>query len=131
MNANRPEDLPSYVRSVVGELDPNYWKPQSMHEWAEMAQTAAYLKTWIQQQDQERSLRKVIAIWVFILISLQVAGVFTLVVLDACGVLKLNQAIVQILIPSVLGEVFGMGFVVVKYLFRPLNLSPVGGAKNG
>ena len=117
--------LPSFVESVSGEVDFGYWKPQSIEEWTEVQQITAFLNAWIQQQWQERSLRKMIGIWVFILITLQVIGVFGLVVLDACKVLMMSADIVKFLIPSVLGEVFGMGFVVVKYLFKPININPL------
>lgn len=124
-----PEDqsknLPSGVATVIGEVDPGYWNPQSIEEWAEVQKTAAFLNAWIPQQAQERSLRKMIGIWVFILITLQVIGVFGLVVLDACKLLMLNADIVKFLIPSVLSEVFGLGFVVVKYLFNPASLNPL------
>jgi hypothetical protein len=54
----------------------------------------------------------------------QIIAVFVIVVLDSLKLLQLNQSIVQFLIPSVLGEVFGMGFVVVKYLFRASSTTP-------
>ena len=124
-----PEDkstnLPSFVDSVIGELESGYWNPQSIEEWAEVQKTTAFLNAWIQQQAHERSLRKMIGIWVFILITLQVIGVFGLVFLDACKLLMLNTDIVKFLIPSVLSEVFGLGFVVVKYLFNPARLNPL------
>lgn len=116
--------LPDFIQSVTGELEPGYWQPQTIQEWTEVKKTIAYLNVWVQQQGQERILRKTIAIWVFILITLQVIAVFALVVLDAFKVLVLNPDIVKFLIPSVLGEVFGMGFVVVKYLFRPMSINP-------
>jgi hypothetical protein len=116
--------LPSFVKLVTGEVEPGYWKPQSIQEWAEVRKTTAFLNVWIQQQEQERTLRKMIGIWVFILITLQVMGVFGLVVLDACKLLTMNTDIVKFLIPSVLSEVFGMGFVVVKYLFKPASINP-------
>jgi len=115
--------LPSFIKSVDGEVEAGYWKPQSVQEWAEIQKTTAFLGVWVQQQRQERSLRKMIGIWVFILISLQVIGVFGLVVVDAIKLFTLNITIVQLLIPSVLGEVFGLGFVVVKYLFNPKSIN--------
>lgn len=118
-------DIPGFVDKVTGELEPEYWKPQSLTEWSEMQRTTAFLSTWIKQQNQERGLRKMIGIWVFVLISLQVAGVFALVALDATEAVTLNTSIVQLLIPSVLAEVFGMGFVVVKYLFNPSSTNPI------
>lgn len=122
-NKNQAQ-LPAFVQSVTGELEQGYWNPQSIEEWTEVTKTVAFLKVWVQQQGQERTLRKAVGIWVFILITVQVVGVFALVVLDAVQVLKLNYDIVKFLIPSVLGEVFGMGFVVVKYLFRPSLINP-------
>ena len=117
--------LPSIVKSVTDEVQLGYWKPQNIEEWSEIQKTGAFLKAWGQQQDQERTLRKMIAIWVFILITLQVIGVFGLVVSDALKLIIIKVDIVKFLIPSVLGEVFGMGFVVVKYLFKPANINPL------
>jgi hypothetical protein len=122
---DKSTQLPVFVESITGEVEPGYWKPQSIEEWSEVQKITAFLKAWIQQQGQERSLRKMIGIWVFILITLQVIGVFGLVVLDACKVLVMNAEIVKFLIPSVLSEVFGMGFVVVKYLFKPASINPL------
>jgi hypothetical protein len=116
--------VPPFVSSVTGELKTDYWQPQSFQEWTEMTRTSAFLTVWVEQQSHERALRKVIGVWVFVLITLQVVGVFALVVLDACHVFQLNQRIVEFLIPSVLAEVFGMGYVVIKYLFRANTKNP-------
>lgn len=117
--------LPAIVKSVTDEVQLGYWKPQSIEEWAEIQKTTAFLNAWIQQQDQERTLRKMVGIWVFILITLQVIGVFGLVVFDALKLIFMNIDIVKLLIPSVLAEVFGMGLIVVKYLFKPANINPL------
>ena len=117
--------LPAIVKSVTDEVQLGYWKPQSIEEWAEIQKTTAFLNAWIQQQDQERTLRKMVGIWVFILITLQVIGVFGLVVFDALELIFMNIDIVKLLIPSVLAEVFGMGLIVVKYLFKPANINPL------
>lgn len=121
-----PNKLPVFVQSVVEELHFGYWKPQSLAEWTEVHKTTTLLNVWVTQQEQERGLRKMVGIWVFVLISLQILGVFALVVLDGAHVLALNEGMVKFLIPSVLSEVFGMGFVVVKYLFRVGSFSPFG-----
>jgi hypothetical protein len=125
MNPPQSLNLPAEIKEVTGDLEIGYWRPQSIAEWAEVQKTSAYLSAWSQQQEQERSLRKMIGIWVFILISVQVVLVIALVGLDAREWLKLNASIVKVLIPSVFAEVFGMGFVVVKYLFRPSNVNPL------
>lgn len=121
---NNTKVIPSFVASVTGELGPEYWHPQTFQEWTEMTKTSALVSVWVEQQTLERKLRKTIGIWVFILITVQIIAVFVIVVLDSLKLLQLNQSIVQFLIPSVLGEVFGMGFVVVKYLFRASSTTP-------
>lgn len=117
--------LPAFIQSISGEVEPEYWKPQSIEEWTEVQKITVYLNVWTQQQQQERSLRKMIGIWVFVLITFQILGVFTLVCLDAFSLVSMSITIVKFLIPSVLGEVFGMGFVVVKYLFNLKNTPPL------
>lgn len=115
---NSPSPLPAFVKSVSGEVDDSYWKPQNFKEWAAYSKTSAYLTLWTRQQKQEQDLRRAIGIWVFTLITLQVMAIFLIVILDSSGKLTLNIEISKFLIPSVLAEVFGMGFLVVKYLFR-------------
>lgn len=122
-NGTNIQPMPSFVTKVAGELEPEYWRPQSLQEWNEFAKTSALVEVWVEQQTHERSLRRTIGIWVFWLISLQILGVFALVVLDALKIFSVNQTLTEILIPSVLGEVFGMGFVVVKYLFNAKSTS--------
>jgi hypothetical protein len=122
---NKSTKLPAFVQSITGEVDSEYWTPQTVEEWTDVQKTTVCLHIWTQQQQQERGLRKLIGIWVFIIITLQVVGVFTLVVLDAWKILSMNIEIVKFLIPSVLTEVFGMGFIVVKYLFKPSNVIPL------
>ena len=116
---------PSVVESVTGEVEIGYWEPQTIAEWTAVQETTAFVKAWIQQQEHERSLRKMIGIWVFILITLQIMSVIALVALDAGKMLAMNVTVVKFLIPSVLSEVFGMGFVVVKYLFKPPSNNPL------
>ncbi len=117
MNSGSSSQFPPYVKELKGDVEENYWQPQSLLEWTEIQKTLAFLDAWTKQQEQERGLRKMIGIWVFILISVQVLGVFTLVVLTTITHIRLNFDIIKILIPSVLTEIFGMGFLVVKYLF--------------
>ncbi|HEX8431551.1 MAG TPA: hypothetical protein VF625_09695, partial [Longimicrobium sp.] len=80
------------------------------------------------------SLRTFSAKWIFVLIVVQVVATFALVIAQGVGWLQIDKEILQILIPSVLGEVFGLGFLVTKYLFsQPLRHgldSLVEGARN-
>jgi len=104
-------------------MTPDSWRPQTLREWTEVQETSALLTAWTEQQGHERALRKMVAIWVFVLISLQILGVFGVVATEGAN-RKLNPELVKLLIPSVLAEVFGMGFIVVKYLFRSSDVNP-------
>jgi hypothetical protein len=123
----KQNNLPAFIKEVTGDVELGYWEPQTLAEWAEVQKTAVSLQAWVQQQQEERKLRRMVGIWVFILMSVQIVGVFALVTLDAMRLLALNATLVKLLIPSVLAEVFGMGYVVVKYLFTPTNRTPFGG----
>jgi hypothetical protein len=57
---------------------------------------------------------------------MQIIFVFILLFLDCFGYIKIKEMIIKVLIPSAFGEIFGMGFLVVKYLFdRSNNKSPI------
>jgi hypothetical protein len=116
-------NLPVFLKEITGVLEPGSWKPQSLLEWKEVQESSTLLTAWAEQQGHERGLRRMICVWVFVLISLQIVGVFAIVIADA-GSKKIDPTLVKFLIPSVLTEVFGMGFVVVKYLFRPSDFNP-------
>ena len=110
--------VPEFVKLVKGELEEEYWKPQSLSEWTEIQKVTISLSEWSQQQKQERGLRKLFGIWIFFLITLQVFGVFGIIMVDAFSSKKIDSELLKILIPSVFGEIFGMGFLILKYLFR-------------
>lgn len=116
--------LPDFVKSISGDLDPNYWTPKNLQEWTDVHKTATFLNIWNVQQHQERHLRKMISIWVFIIISFQIVCIFILIALDAYKILQLNVVVMKILFPSILTEVIGMGFIVVKYLFKTSKIIP-------
>lgn len=107
---------PASLREVTPG-DPAVWQPQSYAEWEARERTQAFLAAWIDQMGHERSLRSLAARVVFSLIGAQVLGVFTLLVLQGTGVISLDHDVLKVVVPSVLADVFGLGFVVTKYLF--------------
>jgi hypothetical protein len=113
--------LPQSIKEVFNELEPNYWEPQTIDEWSTVVRTTAVLNAWKEQQDQERKLRKTYARWVFGLITFQIIMIFVLVFLDSISWIAIKETTIKILLPSALGEIFGMGFLVVKYLFGKQN----------
>lgn len=120
--ANRA--LPASPATQIQEIepgDPSVWQPQSFSEWEALEKTKTFLAAWTDQMVHERSLRSLAAKVIFGLIGAQVLGVFAVLALQGLAVLHLDVGVLQVLIPSVLGDVFGLGFVVTKYLFsQPL-----------
>lgn len=111
--------LPTIVKELVNEVKPGSldWVPQSAEEWIAVEKSKVFLDVWKGQQNQERGLREKYAHWVFVLISIQLVVVFGLVIFIGLKWLDFDDNIIEILIPSVISEIFGMGFLVVKYLF--------------
>lgn len=112
---------PSAVTEVGAELapgSPDVWQPGSYKEWEGRERTRAFLAAWSQQMSHERELRSLSAKCIFGLVVAQVAGAFGLVAAQGAGWLALDPSILKVLIPSVLTEVFGLGYLVVKYLFN-------------
>ncbi len=104
---------------IVGELEAGYWEPKSFPEYIELRRLSALIEAWKEQQSQERKLRKVIGYWLFILITFQIVAIFSIVFLDGFEIINVDATVVKIIIPGALAEVFGMGYLVVKYLFSP------------
>lgn len=129
--------IPAVVSEVRGEIAPSAsdaWQPKSYAEWEARERAKTFLAAWAEQMSHERALRTFTAKWIFALIIAQVVATFGLVIAHGLGWLQINEAILQILIPSVLAEVFGLGLLVTKYLFsQPLRHgldSLVEGARN-
>ena len=116
--------LPTTPASQLQEIepgDPSVWQPQTFSEWEALEKTKTFLAAWTDQMVHERSLRSLAAKVIFGLIGAQVLGVFGVLALQGLDVLRLDIGVLQVLIPSVLADVFGLGFVVTKYLFsQPL-----------
>lgn len=100
---------------------PHDWQPASYVEWEARERARTVLAAWSSQTTHERSLRSFTARRIFVLIVVQVVSTFALVVAQGAGWLKIDVTVLKVLIPSVLTEVFGLGFLVIRYLFsQPL-----------
>lgn len=130
---------PPAVAEVGAEVAPgssDVWQPGSYKEWEGRERTRAFLAAWSQQMSHERDLRSLSAKCIFGLVVAQVAGAFGLVAAQGAGWLALDPSVLQVLIPSVLAEVFGLGYLVVKYLFNQplrhgLDTLATGARRNG
>jgi hypothetical protein len=101
--------------------DPSVWQPKSFPEWEAREKAKTFLTAWTDQMVHERALRSLAAKVIFGLIGAQVLGVFGVVTFQGLGFLVIDVKVLQVLIPSVLADVFGLGFLVTKYLFsQPL-----------
>jgi hypothetical protein len=84
----------------------------------------------------ERELRSFSAKCIFGLVVVQVVASFGLIIAEGAGRLAIDPSVLKVLIPSVLTEVFGLGYLVVKYLFNQplrhgLDTLVTGARKNG
>jgi len=111
---------PSAVLTIVNEVQPedvSAWEPNSFAEWEAKERLRAYLRVWSQQMDDERKMRSLYAKMIFILISSEVLFAFLLIGLLGSRILILDVSLLKILFPSVLAQIFGLGYLVTRYLF--------------
>jgi hypothetical protein len=118
------QKLDAEVLQEVKPGDSSVWQPKSYQQWERRERTRTVLDAWSKQMDHERQLRGRVTNWVLGLLSAQLVTMFGIVILAGYGVFTLSDPVVHILTvftPSVFGEIVGLGFVVVKYLFsQPL-----------
>lgn len=111
---------PKSVVDVLGEVRPqdgSSWEPNNFAEWEARERLQAYLRVWSQQTDDERKMRSLYAKMIFSLICVEVAFAFLLIVLIGAEVLHFDVTLLKVLFPSVLAQVFGLGYLVTRYLF--------------
>jgi len=111
---------PTSVVDVLGEVKPQdgaSWEPNNYAEWDARERLQAYLRVWSQQTDDERKMRSLYAKMIFSLICVEVAFAFTLIVLVGADLLHFDVTLLKVLFPSVLAQVFGLGYLVTRYLF--------------
>jgi archaellum biogenesis protein FlaJ (TadC family) len=111
---------PKSVVDVLGEVRPqdgSSWEPNNFAEWEARERLQAYLRVWSQQTDDERKMRSLYAKMIFSLICVEVAFAFLLMVLIGAEVLHFDVTLLKVLFPSVLAQVFGLGYLVTRYLF--------------
>ncbi|MCD7111670.1 hypothetical protein LRX75_21800 [Rhizobium sp. DKSPLA3] len=111
---------PTSVVDVLGEVKPqdgSSWEPNNFAEWEARERLQAYLRVWSQQTDDERKMRSLYARMIFSLICVEVAFAFVLIVLIGADVLHFDVTLLKVLFPSVLAQVFGLGYLVTRYLF--------------
>ncbi len=111
------DQLPKIITEIIDEVQPGYWKPQTFEQWRLIQLSNAIIPAWRDQQDSERVLRKRVANWIFSLITFQVLCIFIVIFLIGFGYISISETMVKVLMPFIVSEVFGMGLIVVKYLF--------------
>lgn len=109
---------------VVGEVkDADLWHPQTLEEWSRWQQEKSFLSAWNAQADHERKLRETCMWMIFGLVMIQTLGSFVIISLLGVGVFHLDEILIRILYPSLLAQIFGLFFIVARYLFdKPLLL---------
>lgn len=118
--SSSPGAHPSIVAEVTGEITPGsppVWQPGSYAEWEARARLTTSLAVWEAQATDERKMRRLFAAWIFVLITIQIVAGIAIVVANGLGRLRVDVEIAKLLIPSVVAEVLGLGYLVTKYLF--------------
>jgi hypothetical protein len=99
-------------------FDPeSLWSPRSFKEWAAQRRLMVFLQAWEAQADQERILRGRCAWMIFSLALFQSGAGAALLVAIGLGKLTLEANFLKILYSALLTEVFGLFFVLTRYLF--------------
>lgn len=120
MNDAGPPTKPKSVVDVLGEVKPHdgsSWEPNNFAEWEARERLQAFLRVWSQQTDDERKMRSLYAKMIFSLICVEIAFAFLLMLLIGAEVLRFDVTLLKVLFPSVLAQVFGLGYLVTRYLF--------------
>jgi hypothetical protein len=94
------------------------WAPQTYEEWEARERLLVALKVWEAQANQERTLRGRCAWMIFSLAAFQSVGGAALLLGLGRGWLKLDPEFLKILYSALLAEVFGLFFVIARYLFN-------------
>jgi hypothetical protein len=118
MARNTPSSSPTF--KTIKEItpgDPSVWQPASFQEWKQNQRLDVILDAWTSQADQERTLRTMVARWVFILISCEIVFIFTLLILVGFKMMNLPNDVLDVLIPALFAKIVALGWIVVRYLF--------------
>jgi hypothetical protein len=122
-----PLAKPSIDTAIVQELgpsDPSMWEPNNFTEWERREKVRVFLAAWTVQMSEERTLRTLYAKLIFSLVSFEVVAAFALLVLIGLSILKLDSDVLKVLFTALLGQIFGLAYLVTKYLFsQPLRHS--------
>ncbi|MBY3413133.1 hypothetical protein V7796_12420 [Rhizobium laguerreae] len=128
MNDAGLHSKPKSVVDVLDEVKPqdgSSWEPNNFAEWEARERLQAFLRVWSQQSDDEREMRSLYAKMIFTLICAEVAFAFLLIFLVGAGILHFEVTLLKVLFPSVLAQVFGLGYLVTRYLFGKQLTPPI------
>lgn len=106
----------------LGEIQPGQlWAPTSLDEWIKREEARHRLRSEAFQLEQERSLRSRCATLIFWLAALQSAGGFVILFLVGLGCLEFTGNTLTLIFSGLLAEIFGLLFVVTRFLFSRSN----------
>lgn len=94
------------------------WTPQTYEEWEARERLLVTLNAWEAQANQERTLRGRCAWMIFSLAAFQTLAAAALLLALGRSWLSLDPDFLKILFSALLAEVFGLFFVVARYLFN-------------
>jgi hypothetical protein len=98
------------------ELSP--WQPTTFNEWERQAQLSVFLPAWEEQANQERILRGRCAWMIFSLSAFQSLAGVALLIGIGLQVFVIEANLLKILFSGALTEIFGLFFILARYLFN-------------
>lgn len=108
-----PPEMLEHTRLSVSDLIA-LWKQKDLS-----TKITSVLETWEKQQKEERGLRKTYAYIFVTILMLQLVAINFAFLMLASGKISLDHWTIRIFIVSVFGEISGMTYVVLRYLFPP------------
>jgi hypothetical protein len=116
-----PTDFPAVVTEIGDAVTPEaidvYGKYQEIKDKSHHIRTI--IKTWKDQQEQERMMRGRYAFWLMVAMSTQILVANVAFFLIGLGLLTIEEWTARTFIVSVFAEVASLVLFVVKYLFTP------------
>jgi hypothetical protein len=122
MNA-KPLELPESLREKVKFIGPSVSSEDidAYGRWRDIENKSyklqKLLEAWERQHTEERAMRKTYATALLVALGIQMLLVNSAFFLIGFGLLRVEQWVANTFIMAVFGEIAGMTFFIIKYLF--------------
>jgi hypothetical protein len=106
------------VLTQIKPTDPEVWSPNNFDEWVKYKTVTAFLPLCIEQEKSDSLFRKLVTIFSFSLILIELVAIVCLLVAVGLKYLEIPFGLFSVVFPSLFIEVVGLAYVIVQYLFN-------------